>query len=211
MVDKHKQREEHTSTNLDNLLKKIISEAENEAERIREETRAKLASFEKETKELVSEIKQKELEKELSHLEYIRKRTEAEYLQKAKRIKIQTKEKLIDEVFEKIEKDLSSFRKNSGYKKYLESKLKSTQRAFRSKDMKLLIDKRDESVIKQIVKKLEKEKNMKFIIEITELITSGGFILTDKEERVRIDYTIEYLLEESKDTIRTKINEYLFN
>ncbi len=77
--------------------------------------------------------------------------------------------------------------------------------------MKLLIDKRDEKIIKQIVTKLEKEKNVKFIIEITELAKSGGFILTDKEERVRIDYTIEYLLEESRDIIRTKINEYLFN
>lgn len=211
MVDKRKQKEEHASTNLDNLLKKIISEAENEAERMREETRKKLAKFEKETKELVSEIKHEELERELPHLEYIRKRTEAEYLQKAKRTRIQTKEKLIDKVFEKVEKDLSNFRKNSEYKKYLESKLESTQRAFRSKDMKLLIDKRDESIIKRIITKLEKEKNVKFIIEITELVTSGGFILTDKEERVRIDYTIEYLLEESRDTIRTKINEYLFN
>ena len=211
MVDKQKQRKERASTNLDNLLKKIISEAENEAERLREEARKKLANFEKETKALMSEIKHKELEKELPHLEYIRKRTESEYQQKAKRTRIQTKEKLIDEVFEKVEKDLSSFRKNSEYKKYLESKLKSTQRAFRSKDMKLLIDKRDENIIKRIITKLEKEKNVKFIIEITELVTAGGFILTDKEERVRIDYTIEYLLEESRDTIRTKINEYLFN
>ena len=211
MVDKQKQKEEHSSTNLDNLLKKIISEAENEAKIMREDTRKKLANFEKETKELVSEIKNKELEKELPHLEYIRKRTEAEYQQKAKRTTIQTKEKLIDEVFEKVEKDLSSLRKNPEYKKYLESKLKSTQRAFRSKEMKLLIDKRDEKIIKQIVTKLEKEKNVKFIITITELVTSGGFILTDKEERVKIDYTIEYLLEERRDTIRTKINEYLFN
>ncbi len=211
MVDKQKQREEHSSSNLDNLLKKIISEAENEAERMREETRKKLEEFEKETKELVSEIKHKELEKELPHLEYIRKRTEAEYQQKAKRTRIQTKEKLIDDVFEKVEKDLSSFRENSEYKKYLQSKLESTQRAFGSKDVKLLIDKRDEKIIKQIVTKLEKEKNVKFIIEITELAKSGGFILTDKEERVRIDYTIEYLLEESRDIIRTKINEYLFN
>ncbi|MHA1418321.1 MAG: V-type ATP synthase subunit E [Candidatus Heimdallarchaeaceae archaeon] len=211
MVDKQKQKGEQSSTNLNNLLKKIISEAEDEAESLREEARKKLASFEKETKELVSEIKHKELEKELPHLEYIRKRTEAEYQQKAKRTNIQTKEKLIDEVFEKVEKDLSSFRNNSEYNNYLESKLESTQRAFQSKEMKLLIDKRDEKIIKQIINKLEKEKNVKFIIEITELETSGGFILTDKEERVRIDYTIEYLLEESKDTIRTKINEYLFN
>ncbi|MCK5141153.1 MAG: hypothetical protein KAQ70_03085, partial [Candidatus Heimdallarchaeota archaeon] len=129
MVDKQKQRKERASTNLDNVLKKIISEAENEAERLREEARKKLANFEKETKALMSEIKHKELEKELPHLEYIRKRTEAEYLQKAKRTRIQTKEKLIDEVFEKVEKDLSNFRKNSEYKKYLESKLESTQRA----------------------------------------------------------------------------------
>ena len=211
MVDKQKRRKEHSSSNLDNLLKKIISEAENEAKRIKEETRKKLANFEKETKDLVLEIKDKELEKELPHLEYIRRRTEAEFQQKAKRTRIQTKEKLIDEVFEKVEKDLLSFRKSIEYKEYLESKLESTQRAFRSKDMKLLIDKRDETIIKKIITKLEKEKNVKFLIEITEFVTSGGFILTDKEERVRIDYTIEYLLEESRDTIRTKINEYLFN
>lgn len=211
MVDKQKQKEEHSSSNLDNLLKKIISEAENEAAKLREETRKKLAKFEKETKMLVSDMKEKELEKELPHLEYIRRRTEAEYQQKAKRTRIQSKEKLIDEVFEKVEKDLSGFRKKTEYIEYLESKLKSTQRAFRSKEMKLLIDKRDESIIRKIITKLKKEKKMNFVVEVTELKTSGGFILTDKEERVKIDYTIEYLLEESRDAIRTKINEYLFD
>ncbi len=211
MVDKQKQKEEPSSSNLDNLLKKIISEAENEAAKLREETRKKLAKFEKDTKKLVSDMKETELEKELPHLEYIRRRTEAEYQQKAKRTRIQSKEKLIDEVFEIVEKDMSGFRKKTEYINYLESKLKSTQRAFRSKEMKLLIDKRDESVIKKIISKLEKEKKMNFVIEVTELKTSGGFILTDKEERVRIDYTIEYLLEESRDAIRTKINEYLFD
>ena len=211
MVDKQKQKEENSSSNLDNLLKKIISEAENEAAKLREETRKKHANFEKETKMLVSDTKEKELEKELPHLEYIRRRTEAEYQQKAKRTRIQSKEKLIDEVFEKVEKDLLGFRKKTEYIEYLESKLKSTQRAFRSKKMKLLIDKRDESIIRKIITKLKKEKKMNFVVEVTELKTSGGFILTDKEERVKIDYTIEYLLEESRDAIRTKINEYLFD
>ncbi|MBY9001538.1 MAG: V-type ATP synthase subunit E, partial [Candidatus Heimdallarchaeota archaeon] len=206
MKDKKKTSEEHSSPNLDNLLKKIISEAENEAEKIREDTRKNLEIFEKETKNLVINLKKKELDKEIPHLEFIRKRTEVEYQQKARKTRIQAQEKLIDAVFEKVEKELMNFRINPEYKIYLKSRLESTQRAFKTKDMKIIIDQRDENLINKTVANLQKEKDLSFIVQVSELITSGGFILTDFDERVRIDYTIEYLLEESKDVIRTKIN-----
>ena len=77
--------------------------------------------------------------------------------------------------------------------------------------MKILIDKKDEKLIQEIVKEFNKTRETNVIIGTPRIQTSGGFILTDIDERIRIDYTMENTLLASKDTIRTKINEQLFS
>ena len=192
------------------MLDKLQKEANNEIKKIQKETKSGLEEIEKETQKLVEEIKKKELDKEISRIEFLKKRTETEHQQEARKIIIQTREKLIDEVFEIVEQEVSLIRKNKKYEKYLEITLIKAVRNMREKQIKILIDKKDEAFFSKIVKTMSKKDGIDCIINTTSLKTQGGFILTDSRERVRINHTIENLLESSREKIRTRINDLIF-
>lgn len=209
-MKKNLQDKKKNDSSLQRLLDKIIKEAEGEVKNIRKDTKKKLNIFEKETIKLENEVKEEELEKEASRLDFIRKRTETEFNQKARRILIQTKESIIDEVLERVEKELNNFRKNKDYFDFIEKKLKATSKKIRDEKIKILVDKRDEKIVKDIISKIKVKSKKEFVVETSGIQTAGGFILTDGEERIRIDYTIDYILEESRQTIRAQIDELLF-
>ncbi len=205
-----KKVEKFDSEALARLLQKIQEEADSELKRIQRNTKAKLENIENETQKLVEEIKKREVAKETSRIDFLKKRTETEYQQEARKIIIQTKEMLIDEVFDQVEIEFGSFRKNKEYSNYLERTLIRSIKNMRVKEVKILIDKKDEPIITKIMEGLSKKEGIKCTLNKTSLETSGGFILMDSRERVKIDHTLENLLEASKERIRTKINELLF-
>ncbi|MHA1198726.1 MAG: V-type ATP synthase subunit E [Candidatus Heimdallarchaeaceae archaeon] len=194
---------------LTRLLEKIQKEAEDAVKKIQIEAKAKLEEIEKGTKKLVEEVKKKELDKEVSRIDFLRKRTETEFQQEAKKIKIQAKEKLIDDVFEKVESTVSDFRKNKKYTSYLEKTLAKSIKNMRVNQVKIIIDKKDVTIFKKIIENISKKDKVECVLE-SSLKTEGGFILTDSKERVRINHTLENLLDASREKIRTKINELLF-
>ncbi|MCG3215221.1 MAG: V-type ATP synthase subunit E [Candidatus Heimdallarchaeota archaeon] len=211
MKKEMKKQKMESNENLTRLIKKIQSEAKNEVRKTHKKTKSKLETFENETAKLIYETKEKEIGKEVSRIEFIKKRTESEYEQQARRILIQSRENLIDEVFEKIERELSNFRSKPEFREYITTKLESAVNSIKNKQMKIIIDEQDMKLIKVIVNDLNRKKGLSLIIETPGIKTLGGFILTDKEERIKIDHTINNLLEARRELIRTKINELLFN
>ncbi len=195
---------------LTRLIIKIKNAAEEEAKIINREAKQKLEEIEKGTKKLVDEVKKQELEKEKSRLDFIRKRTETEFEQKAKRIIIQARESIIDQVFEQVKKEMLVLRDNKGYSKYLENLLIDTIRNITAQRMKIIADKKDKEILNKITLNIAKKEKVNFKVDVSSLKTQGGFILTDDYGRIRIDYTIENTLKASRDKIRTKINEILF-
>ena len=195
---------------LTRLIIKIKNAAEEEAKIINREAKQKLEEIEKGTKKLVDEVKKQELEKEKSRLDFIRKRTETEFEQKAKRIIIQARESIIDQVFENVKKEMLVLRDNKGYSKYLENLLIYTIRNITAQRMKIIADKKDKEILNKITSNIAKKEKVNFKVDVSSLKTQGGFILTDDYGRIRIDYTIENTLKASRDKIRTKINEILF-
>ncbi len=195
---------------LSRLLSKIEKEAEKEARMIQLDTKKKLEEIEKETRKLAEEIKKEELSKETSRLDFIRKRTETEYQQNAKKIMVQARENLIDQVFEQVEKEILNFRENKRYLAYLEHLITSTIRNISTEKMKIIGDKKDKEVLNKITSSVSQKKGIQFKIDTTSIKTLGGCIITDEDERIKIDYTIENTLKVSKEKIRSKINEILF-
>lgn len=198
------------SSSLTRLIIKIKNAAEEEAKIINREAKQKLAEIEKGTKKLVDEVKKQELDKETSRLEFIKKRTETEFEQKAKRITIQAREGMIDQVFENVKKEMLALRDNKGYSKYLENLLIYTIRNITAQSMKIIADKKDKEILNKITSNIAQKEKVNFKVDVSSLKTQGGFILTDDYGRIRIDYTIENTLKASRDKIRTKINEILF-
>ena len=198
------------NSSLTRLIIKIKNAAEEEAKIINREAKQKLEVIEKGTKKLVDEVKKQELDKETSRLEFIKKRTETEFEQKAKRIIIQAREGMIDQVFENVKKEMLALRDNKGYSKYLENLLIYTIRNITAQSMKIIADKKDKEILNKITSNIAKKEKVNFKVDVSSLKTQGGFILTDDYGRIRIDYTIENTLKASRDKIRTKINEILF-
>ncbi len=192
------------------MIVKINKEAEKQAELIRRETKKKLEDIEKETRKLVEDIKEEELSKETSRIDFIRKRTETKYQQNAKKITVQAKENLIDQVFEQVEKETLRFRENKRYSKYLENLLNSTVRNISTEKMKIIGDKKDKEILNKITSAVTQKRGINFKIDTSSVQTLGGFIITDEDERIKIDYTIENTLKASNEKIRSKINEILF-
>lgn len=202
--------EEFGNEALANLLKKIQDESDKEIENIQNKTKLKLEEIEKETQKLVEEVKEKELAKETSRIDFLKKRTETEYQQEARKIKIEAKEMLIDEVYDIIETEFSDFRKTKEYEKFLKKTLLRGTKNMRLEEVKIFIDEKDNKIFSKIIDNLSKNEGINCTLDKSSLKTIGGFILTDVRERVRIDYTLENLLDVSKERIRTKINELLF-
>lgn len=198
------------SSSLTRLIIKIKNAAEEEAKIINREAKQKLGEMEKGTKKLVDEVKKQELDKETSRLEFIKKRTETEFEQKAKKIIIQARESIIDQVFEHVKKEMLVLRDNKGYSKYLENLLIYTIRNITAQRMKIIADKKDKEILNKITSNIAQKEKINFKVDVSSLKTQGGFILTDDYGRIRIDYTIENTLKASRDKIRTKINEILF-
>jgi len=198
------------NSSLTRLITKIKKAAEEEAKIINRDAKQKLEEIEKGTKKLVDEVKKQELDKETSRLEFIKKRTETEFEQKAKKIIIQARESIIDQVFEQVKKKMLVLRDNKGYSKYLETLLIYTIRNITAQRMKIIADKRDKEILNEITSNIAQKENINFKVDVSSLKTQGGFVLTDDHGRVRIDYTIENTLKASRDKIRTKINEILF-
>ncbi len=198
------------SSSLTRLITKIKNAAEEEAIIINREAKQKLEEIEKGTKKLVDEVKKQELDKETSRIDFIRKRTETEFEQKAKKIIIQARESMIDQVFEQVKKKMLVLRDNKGYSKYLENLLIYTIRNITAQGMNIIADKKDKEILNKITSNIAQKEKINFKVDVSSLKTQGGFILTDDYGRIRIDYTIENTLKSSRDKIRTKINEILF-
>lgn len=208
-------KEENKSTRynteaLKKLLEEIKKETAKEVKTIQNETKKRLEEISNETQSMVEDIKKRELEKEESRIEFLRKRTKTEYEQDARKIEIQTRENLIDDVFERLEIIIKDFRKNKDYEDYLRKTLTRNVKNMREKKVRVIIDKRDETIFKKIVNDISKSEKIECEIDSSYLKTEGGFILTDLRERVKISQTLENLLDASRDKIRTKINELLF-
>ncbi|MCE7749383.1 MAG: hypothetical protein GPJ51_13415 [Candidatus Heimdallarchaeota archaeon] len=202
--------EDTESSPLTRLIIKIKNAAEEEAKILNREAKQKLEEIEKGTKKQVDEVKKQELEKETSRLDFIKKRTETEFEQKAKKIVIQAREGMIDQVFEHVKKEMLLLRDNKGYSKYLENLLIYTIRNITAQSMKIIADKKDKEILNKITSNIAQKEKVNFKVDVSTLKTQGGFILTDDYGRIRIDYTIENTLKSSRDKIRTKINEILF-
>lgn len=202
--------EDTESSPLKRLIIKIKNAAEEEAKILNREAKQKLEEIEKGTKKQVDEVKKQELEKETSRLDFIKKRTETEFEQKAKKIVIQAREGMIDQVFEHVKKEMLLLRDNKGYSKYLENLLIYTIRNITAQSMKIIADKKDKEILNKITSNIAQKEKVNFKVDVSTLKTQGGFILTDDYGRIRIDYTIENTLKSSRDKIRTKINEILF-
>lgn len=194
---------------LNKLIETIYAEAKQKVEEIKSQTKEELDEYEQETARIVEETKKKEIEKESYRVELQKKRLKAQKEQEAKSIMLEVKERLIDQVMDEVLKAMQKFREMADYEKYLEARIGKLINMIHEPEIRILIDQRDSEIVKKVAKKLARKVPHKLLIE-EKIETLGGFIITDNNERIRIDATIEYLFKAREEIIRSKINQLLF-
>ena len=120
------------------------------------------------------------------------------------------KDKLICDTLENVREKLVQFTRSPEYKLYFISTLKKTLMEIDSGNYYIVVLKKDnEKFHSDIEVVLNEYHNIKFEIVISDVDFIGGVVVKDFEEKFKIDNTIEFKLEESKELIGVRVMEML--
>lgn len=186
--------------------KNIISEAEEKAEEKKSEAREEA---EEKAEEIIEEGKRKaeaETKKILSTA-----RT------KARRKKLEFKDKMSEEVFERAMKKLDELKDdNSKYRKIMKNLIIEGGISIEGGDLEVLIPEGDNILSEEDIQDIEEEINnstgVESSIEVLENLedSRGGAIVRKSDGTLQSDNTFEARMERMRDSLRTEIIEILF-
>ena len=198
-------------SNIGNLTSKILKDAEVKRDNIlavAEEEKAKILNKKKDEAETLEATM---LEKAKSEAETRKERVISSAELKARNEKLQAKQTVIQEVFEKAVEELCKLGKNE-YLKFIEDGVTSLavtgdENLILNAEGKKLID---ETFVKSINDKLS-AKDKKGNIKLSSTVGNfkGGFIL--EKDGIEINNTFEALVESMKEEMELEVAKALFN
>jgi V/A-type H+-transporting ATPase subunit E len=200
------------------LIKKILSDAEEEAKRIIDISKTKAEDI---IKSKVKEAESKANEEAKLIIE------EAE--EKAKRITstlissakiranwslLSERKKLIDETFERLKEELKDFTKTPEYKEFLQSLIEKSVMIAGEEELEVMLNKEDLEKIslKEISKRINDKlgKNIKLIKSTSSIDTIGGVIVKSKDGKILINNTFESIIRIKRKDLEPIISHILF-
>lgn len=118
---------------------------------------------------------------------------------------VKTKSEIFDKVFEEASRQLVSVRAHPQYREKLKILLGEALRDLGNSDIVLHIDKRDETLWKEILNELKENSQI-----VPDLTCAGGLNLHTRDERFVIFNTLESRLKKAKEIYRPEIFSILF-
>ncbi len=178
------------------LQEKLIENAKKEAEEIirkaEEEARKIIENAEKEYEEKVEKVKEKIISDAKRRAEEII--VDAKI--RARMILAEEKKNIVEQVFRRVEEIVKSGRFNR--RESLYNLLKESISEIALSNIRVIVSREDEKLVKELKKQLEKELNVKIVeIKVTNSI-SGGVIVESLDGRIRIDNSYEERLESAR-------------
>jgi V/A-type H+-transporting ATPase subunit E len=196
---------------LSKIEEEILAEAQLDA-------RKKIEEAEKYIKEMVDKAKA-EAEKEALILQN-KVKADSEILER-KRISetrrasslqiLKTKNELINKAFNEALHDLKEIVKKDIYVKSLIKLLNSSILQIGSEDLKIKLNREDHKHWPKIQEGLKLPPNIKLTVDKTPISTTGGFIISTLDERVKIDNTFEARLSYVEKNMKKEIAQILFS
>ena len=203
------------SSGLEKIVQSIEEKAESEAEEILKEAKEKAEEKKSQGEEKAERKKARIIEKGKSRADTIEKRIIANARREARQDKLEAREEIIENVFEKAKDRLSKLREEEVYEETLRSLIINAGKTVGGGELEVSVLEGDKKRItdkENISKKIEKETDKKTSIEIKEGLKNGmgGALVSRKDGRVACDNTLKTRLERKKDELRTQIAEKLF-
>jgi len=183
---------------LDNVLEEITKKAKDDAKALKEQGMNEAKQILKKAKENAAEIEKSVTDETSKTTEAMEKREIASTKLNCKRIELDAKKVIIDEVFESLKERVSKLDEKT--KKRIYDKM--IKKAAAEMDIKYIyVNQKDAILAKSITSN----------IEIKDAGIAGGIIFENKDKNVRIDCTFDSVLEDVKEECLKDITKILFN
>jgi V/A-type H+-transporting ATPase subunit E len=199
------------------IRKKLLSDAEEEAQKIKAEAEETIQEIRNAAKERAEAIKEAELERMKEHVESTRRQDIAEKKVEHHR-RIQTvKSKLIDDVFDKAKEKLQDYVGKSAYKDTLRELILEAGESLGGGDLLVRLNATDqqrmskadlESLAKEIHDRTDTETRITLDENAIEAI--GGAVVASADQKATVDNTWEARLERMKEQAKAELETILF-
>ncbi len=181
---------------------KILDQAEKEKKNILEAVKLEAQKFDQESEEKITKIHE-EFNKEIEKLKRdLREQARIRGELQARNNILKKKQALIDQVFEKVLRDLSQHSEEER-KKLLRKFLEEAEKELGS-EMNIVATKKDREAIKSLARKY---RGVKLSVKNTQ--GRGGFIAANKE--IEQDYTLDNIVSEKREELESEIAKLLFS
>ncbi|MGQ9689783.1 MAG: V-type ATP synthase subunit E [Thermoproteota archaeon] len=191
-----------------NMAQAILRNAEDQKERILLEAKKRAEEIMREAEKSAGERKAKLIEQGKEDLDRFKE-------QEIIKIKIEFKRKLyehawslIDSVISNVASSLEKIREQKEvYGSFMSTLLANSIKLIAEDEVIIHIDKRDESMVRELIEKLPDSKRIRVMPDLS---TAGGFTVTSKDNFKEVDETIENRLGLKSRALREKLYDFIF-
>lgn len=195
--------------NLDRLSKEIFSQAESETSQILAEAKEKADEIRKRAKQEAAEEKTRILDQANRDAERLRSQALATTQMKARTILLESREKLLADVFDSARQKLAGVQQRSDYDAIVKRLIIEAIEQLGTKQVKL---KADKTTAKLITEKMLKEITAEFKgkIEVTGTLEKGtGIVASTEDGHLTFDNTLETRLAHLETELRSPVYHVL--
>lgn len=205
------------SGSTETIRRKIISDGEKEADKIKAEAKEKSAEILKAARKRAKEMKEMELERIKKHIKETHRQTIAEKkVDYHRRIQV-FKTELIDDTFKKAKEKLQKYAEKPAYEATLNNLIIEAGVALGGGELVVKLDEKDKKrMSKRVLEKLSKEiqkrtkTETKIVVGEATIKAVGGAIISTTKQRATVDNTFEARLERMKEEAKAELETILF-
>ncbi|HIP84470.1 MAG TPA: V-type ATP synthase subunit E [Methanothermococcus okinawensis] len=201
---------------VDEIVSKILEDANKEAEEIIEKAKAEAEKILEEAKKEAERRKSEILKKGEKEAEMIKNRIIAEAKLEVKKRILKKKEELIEMAIRKLREELMKLPERENYRDLLIKLIVDGAVAVDSDDVVVDLNRRDYEMIDintlwEIERKIERETNRAVVVRKGSIVDIvGGAIVRDRSSSKICNNSLEAIFERNLENIRTKIAQLLF-
>jgi V/A-type H+-transporting ATPase subunit E len=199
------------------IRKKLLSDAEEEAQKIKAEAEETIEEIRNAAQERAEAIKEAELERMKEHVESTRRQDIAEKKVEYHRRTQTAKSELIDDVFDKAKEKLQDYVGKSAYEHTLRELILEAGESLGGGDLLVRLNAVDqermskadlESLAKEIHDRTDTETRITLDENAIEAI--GGAVVASADQKATVDNTLEARLERMKEQAKAELDTILF-
>jgi V/A-type H+/Na+-transporting ATPase subunit E len=195
--------------NLERLSKEIFAQAESETGQILTDAHTKADRISKQARQDAEAEKSRILDQAKREVERLSSQTIATTQLKARTLQLESREKLLREVFDSADKKLASVQQWSDYEAVVKKLILEAAQQLEAKSIKISADKVTQTHISdKMIKEIEKEFGGK--ITLAEPLTRGtGIIASTDDGHLTFDNTLETRLAHLESELRAPVYHVL--